>query len=100
MHFFFGFFKSLKYNAFVSFNLRSLIDSSKTIDFRMHTGWIICYLKTIFFGSCFFSKTISKKIAFVRTVDQVKDILKLQVFPCSHRCHYVYQLQTDSLFDH
>ena len=39
MHFFFSFFKSLRYNSFVSLNLRSLIDSSKTIDFRMHTGW-------------------------------------------------------------
>ena len=39
MHFVFSFFKSLKYSAFVLSNQRSLINSSRTIDLRMHSGW-------------------------------------------------------------
>ena len=29
----------LRYNSFVSFYLRSLIESLKTIDLKMHKGW-------------------------------------------------------------
>ena len=40
MHFFFTFLNHLlKYSAFVSSNQRSLINSSRTIALRMHSGW-------------------------------------------------------------
>ena len=67
----------------------------------MHTGWNdLLFKNNLLLAVVSLVKLLVKKNAFVRIVDQVKDILKLQAFSCSYRCHYVYQLQKDSLFDH
>ena len=98
MHFFFSFFKSLKYSAFVSSNQRSLIILSRTIDLRMHSGWYDLPFKNNLLAAVYLAK-LTVKIAFVRFVNHVKHIQKLQAFSCFYRCHYVYQQQKDILLN-